>query len=543
MKIITITLLFLAVFNIIGCYDDKGNYDYKQVNDIEISFPPYDFRQVIGDTFRLYPQFTYKYKDTSNLNLKYEWTVGKRIIGQNRQLVWKIDTSDQVDIALRVINIDDQMVYMATTTVRPTSIYTKENSFLVLSEKNGKSNLSFIRYVEKTDANGHVIKDEFNRPILANEVYENIYNKENREELGSKPRFIQEHIAKIFPSQGHVVVFQEGGQGSVDLDGISMKKDILLVEAFTQGSYPVDFHPVNADMMTYTHLIENYDGKIYSKIKDSYELFQSGRYIHTPLLFENKEICANIINTQQQSNKPFTLLHSKGTITDPENRLLIVHDLQRRDINISGKVSALPEPVKGWPENFKPLTNLGDCQVINIGHYMTGKDTKAGYVMFLKNPDGSYLYQNFELEREYSGEKLSYPKKTIAGKEQEMLISYPIVSPVPLEECIFCTIASNQNEYIFIAHEKDIYLMDRTSPENGIRPYYTCKATVVDMDGRHVWGRQLFVGLDNGGVLILNSDKAKQLTTNAEKFLWESDSKVNLGKIVDVTLKVGGQVP
>lgn len=545
MKIIYTTLLLLVTFNFICCYDDKGNYNYKQVNDIEISFPDYDFEQVIGDTFKLYPKFTYKYKDTTNLNLSYKWAIGERVIGQNRQLVWQVDTNEQVEIALYVTNIDDNMVYMGSTIVRPTSIYTQYNSYLVLSEKNGKSILSFVKYEEKEDVSGGTIYDEFDRPVLINQVYEDIYYNENKEELGSTPLFIQEHIAKIFPSEGHVIVFQEGGQGSVDLDGISMKKDILLVESFSKGSYPVDFHPKNAEMMTYTHLIENHDGKIYSKIKESNKLFQSGYYIHTPLMFENKEVRAHIINAQLANDKPFTLLHSIGTTENPENRLLLVHDLQYSftDINVSGKVVALPEPTKGWPENFKPLTNLGDCQVINISQYTTGNSKKPGYTMFLKNPDGSYQYQAFELERKYSGEKLSYPKKTIAGKEQEMLISYPVVSPIPLEECVFCNIASHINEYIFIAYGKEIYFMDRTSPENGIRHYYSCKANVVDMDGRENAGELLFVGLDNGGVLLLNSNNAKNITTSAEKFRWESDPKIDLGKIVDVTLKVGGNVP
>lgn len=545
MKIIYITFLFLVTFNFICCYDDKGNYEYKQVNDIEISFPDYNFEQVIGETFKLYPKFTYKYKDTANLNLSYKWAIGERVIGENRQLVWQVDTNEQVEIALYVTNIDDNMVYMGSTIVRPTSIYTWYNSYLVLSEKNGKSILSFVRYDEKEDASGETIYDEFDRPILVNQVYEDIYYNENKDELGSKPLFIQEHIAKIFPSEGHVIVFQEGGQGSVDLDGISMKKDILLVESFSKGSYPADFHPTNAEMMTYTHLIENHDGKIYSKIKESYKLFQSGYYIHTPLMFENKEIRAHIINSVLANDKPYTLLHSIGTTENPENRLLLVHDLQYSftDINVSGKVVALPEPTKGWPENFRPLTDLGDCQVINISQYNTGNTKKPGYTMFLKNSDGSYQYQAFELEREYSGEKLSYPKKTIAGKEQEMLISFPITSPIPLEECVFCNIASRQNEYIFIAYGKDIYFLDRTSPENGIRHYYTCKANVVDMDGREHYGEQLFVGLDNGGVLLLNSNNAKNITTNAEKFRWESGPEVDLGKIVDVTLKVGGNVP
>ncbi len=545
MKIIYITFLFLVTFNFICCYDDKGNYEYKQVNDIEISFPDYNFEQVIGETFKLYPKFTYKYKDTANLNLSYKWAIGERVIGENRQLVWQVDTNEQVEIALYVTNIDDNMVYMGSTIVRPTSIYTWYNSYLVLSEKNGKSILSFVRYDEKKDASGETIYDEFDRPVLVNQVYEDIYYNENKDELGSKPLFIQEHIAKIFPSEGHVIVFQEGGQGSVDLDGTSMKKDILLVESFSKGSYPADFHPTNAEMMTYTHLIENHDGKIYSKIKESYKLFQSGYYIHTPLMFENKEIRAHIINSVLANDKPYTLLHSIGTTENPENRLLLVHDLQYSftDVNVSGKVVALPEPTKGWPENFRPLTDLGNCQVINISQYNTGNTKKPGYTMFLKNSDGSYQYQAFELEREYSGEKLSYPKKTIAGKEQEMLISFPITSPIPLEECVFCNIASRQNEYIFIAYGKDIYFLDRTSPENGIRHYYTCKANVVDMDGREHYGEQLFVGLDNGGVLLLNSNNAKNITTNAEKFRWESGPEVDLGKIVDVTLKVGGNVP
>jgi len=545
MKIIYITFLFLVTFNFICCYDDKGNYEYKQINDIEISFPDYNFEQVIGETFKLYPKFTYKYKDTANLNLSYKWAIGERVIGENRQLVWQVDTNEQVEIALYVTNIDDNMVYMGSTIVRPTSIYTWYNSYLVLSEKNGKSILSFVRYDEKEDASGETIYDEFDRPVLVNQVYEDIYYNENKDELGSKPLFIQEHIAKIFPSEGHVIVFQEGGQGSVDLDGTSMKKDILLVESFSKGSYPADFHPTNAEMMTYTHLIENHDGKIYSKIKESYKLFQSGYYIHTPLMFENKEIRAHIINSVLANDKPYTLLHSIGTTENPENRLLLVHDLQYSftDVNVSGKVVALPEPTKGWPENFRPLTDLGNCQVINISQYNTGNTKKPGYTMFLKNSDGSYQYQAFELEREYSGEKLSYPKKTIAGKEQEMLISFPITSPIPLEECVFCNIASRQNEYIFIAYGKDIYFLDRTSPENGIRHYYTCKANVVDMDGREYYGEQLFVGLDNGGVLLLNSNNAKNITTNAEKFRWESGPEVDLGKIVDVTLKVGGNVP
>ena len=62
------------------------------------------------------------------------------------------------------------------------------------------------------------------------------------------------------------------------------------------------------------------------------------------------------------------------------------------------------------------------------------------------------------------------------------------------------------------------------------------------MNGRDYYGIQILIGLDNGGVLLLNTEEAKQLETDQEKFLWESDVNVNLGKIVDITLKVGGYI-
>ena len=62
------------------------------------------------------------------------------------------------------------------------------------------------------------------------------------------------------------------------------------------------------------------------------------------------------------------------------------------------------------------------------------------------------------------------------------------------------------------------------------------------MSGRDYYGTQILIGLDNGGVLLLNTEEAKQLETDQEKFLWESDVNVNLGKIVDITLKVGGYI-
>lgn len=546
MKFINTILLFLTIFNFIGCYDNKGNYDYKKINDIEIEFyPEVTTTQIVGDTLKVFPKFKYTSNDTSDLKLQYEWSYAGKTLSHERELSWIIDTTVRDYLVLRVTNIENNSTYIQSKEITPTSIYTGAPNYLVLSEKNGKSLLTYIRTRYKKDENGDNVKDEFGRTVLDNQVIEDVYFKENKEELGSHPLFLQEHISRVEQSQGHVIVFQEGGQGSVDLDGIYMTKDILLVESFSGKTYPEDFHPVNAEMMVYAHMIENYDGKIYSKIKDTYELFQSGYYIHTPLFFEEKEVRGSLINSQREQNKDFTLLLSRGTQEEPENRLLLIHDFQnsRNEIKISGKVVALPTPKEGWPENFIPLTDLGDSKVLHVG-YVAIESNEAGYTMFLKKSDGTYQYQYFEIQREYSGEGLFYSTGRIPGADtnSEMLFSSPITSPIPLEECVFCTLASRQNKYVFIAHGKEIYFMDRDIPQNGIRHYYTCKANVVDMNARTYKGDQMIIGLDNGSVLLLNTNGAKQIESNAEKFLWESNSKINLGRIVDVTLKVGSSV-
>lgn len=541
----TILILFLLIASLFftGCYDDKGNYDYKKMNEVTINFSELDGMQAEGERLVFEPKYTYSFGDSVGLNATYEWTFGKKVIGTSRKLNWLIDTMGRDNMTLRVTDVDNGVVAMATRTMIIKSIYSPDEGFMVLSEKNGKSWLSLVSYGKKKDANGESVKDEDGDYIYECKVTEDVYKKENGEELGSHPLFLREHIASINYTQGHLTVFQEGGQGSVDLDGITMKKDISLIESFTGQAYPEDFHPVDAELMSWVHLIQNYDGKIYTKIKETRELFQSGYYIHTPLLFEQKEVRADmLIPMRKMQDKHYVLLHSIGTEKAPENRLLVVYNyknLKNDDINSAGKILTMPEPIYGWPDNFVPLTDLGDNQVIDVAYMYTINgwgDGDANYGMFLKTSEGKYLYQYFELEEEYGTDNLSYLQDE--GKEGLSVWELKNV-PVPLEDCVFWTLPSSSNRYVFIAYGRDIYYLSLDDPQNGIRHYYTCKSNVVKMAGQDYNGEHLMVALENGGLLFLNVYQAKNLVTDEEKFIWESGADVNLGKIVDIITKVG----
>ena len=58
---------------LVGCYDDKGNYDYKEVNTIEgLSFMPEPIVVEEGNSYR------YEYRQPSQEELKVIYSPGDR---------------------------------------------------------------------------------------------------------------------------------------------------------------------------------------------------------------------------------------------------------------------------------------------------------------------------------------------------------------------------------------------------------------------------------------------------------------------------------
>lgn len=90
MKLKLIILFLAVVVGLYSCYDDKGNYDYKELTSIEIE----EFSTIhltLGDTLRINPVFTYSSADTV-MNLEYTWTLGGKVIGKQRNLEYVPDS-------------------------------------------------------------------------------------------------------------------------------------------------------------------------------------------------------------------------------------------------------------------------------------------------------------------------------------------------------------------------------------------------------------------------------------------------------------------
>lgn len=516
--------LILLLIGLSSCYDDKGNYDYIDLNMIKIKESYYNSSLSIGDTLRISPVFEYKYLDTLNMRLTYSWTFCERLIGTDRNLVWVVDTSAEEYIKLRVHDEDHDVIYLKGYHMKIQTPYVQPG-WLVLTEKDGESSVTFMREIEKEDP------ENPDKDIYDYKIYENPYKQVNHSSLGSRPVKMVQHFARRTEADGSILVLQDGAE-SVDVNGTTFGKEIDLHQAFLDQTYPPGFRAVDAHFMAWTDLIQNDDGKIYSRQKLVYTLFHSGYFIPKPLEFEQEEIRGDIIMSVFRNSK-FCLVYDKGVRGD-KKRFLVVYDMEGANglEFAKGKVGGLPVPVGGWPENFAPLTGLGNKELVYAGYNMSDSWTGLGYFMLLKDMEtGEYTGQQFFLERDYNTTAMMYTKD-VNGRDRVSV--HPMPAGFRYENCVIYSVPREQNPYVMIADGLTLYLFNRENPQDGLARYYQFEAPVVGMNAEMYGGEHLGVALSNGQVVILDIEDGKNKVSRPddEKLIWRTDlKKDNLGNI------------
>lgn len=92
MKHIFRTVIFSVLVAISSCAEDKGNYNYHNVNDIEITGIPSDTSVVNLEVLGITPVFTHSLSGNEE-DLEYSWTVRGVEIATTRNLNFEIPTS------------------------------------------------------------------------------------------------------------------------------------------------------------------------------------------------------------------------------------------------------------------------------------------------------------------------------------------------------------------------------------------------------------------------------------------------------------------
>ena len=517
--------LAVLILSFIGCYDDKGNYDYADLNEIRIEEFNYISSPTLGDTIRIVPKFTYSKGDNSNVELSYEWTFAGKVIGNERNLEWIIDTMTKAYCILRVTDHKYNVQYMQTTQLNITTPYVN-NGWYILTEKNGYSSLSYIREIQDDETN-----------IYHNRIYENLYKTVNKEEMGSGPLKLHEHFGRRTTPPAQLLVLQSGGQGDIDVNSTTFEKDINLKQAFIGGNYPVDFRPVNAMFMQWVDLLQNHDGKIYSRVKQTNELIHSGFFIQTPMKIEEHEIYGELIHSRIGDTQ-YCLVHEKGTSQAPQNRFLVVFDVKNtfQDVYAMGKVEVLPDPNDGWPKQYIPANNLGNHTLIHCGYIFQG-NTSCQYFLVLKdNITNKYYQEQFILKRDYSSTGLTYEFPGTAYAELPQQASDG--TPLKYEDCVIYNLPYKSKPFVMIAQGKDLFIYNLNNPENGVKPYYHFEdSEIACMNAENYNSNRLGIVLKNGRVIIL---EVNGLNLEKEKLLWEMPKGTSLGdKIINILFRIG----
>lgn len=134
-----------------SCYDDKGNYDYHEINDIVITTSEYSYttpKEGMTNTVVITPTITQTIT-TGTENLAYEWkrqmsTLTWEVVGHEPTYTLTITSSDTQPIVLRlaVTDTDQDIITYEEITVKP--IFKFNQSWFLLQDVDGQAVLGCV---------------------------------------------------------------------------------------------------------------------------------------------------------------------------------------------------------------------------------------------------------------------------------------------------------------------------------------------------------------------------------------------------------------
>ena len=234
MKRINYFFFILIVSICVSCYEDKGNYDYIDIENIEIE-KFVSVYKTLGDTVKIEPKFNIDLPENASY-LSYEWSIDgkKRPEDPNwnsRNFFWIADEIiSTFNLILKVTDERYGISYMQQGYISISGEFDASFSWMILSEQEGKTMLSFFKTVDTEWS-----ADWSSMTITEWKEYKDLYPSRNGGiELGQGPISMREHYCADYDVRaGNIWIFSESG--AVDLEGVGLTKDIDLNQTFMGG--------------------------------------------------------------------------------------------------------------------------------------------------------------------------------------------------------------------------------------------------------------------------------------------------------------------
>lgn len=531
MKRIIFLLFSMSVF-LIGCYEDKGCYDYKDIQNFQIKFPTNSVRnKTVGDTIRINPEFDIDVPDDASY-LTYVWTVAGETRPDDphwnsRNFFWIADKMMSEEyIVLEVTDTRYGVTYMQEAFCTITGEFDAWMSWTILSkDTDGRTMLSFFRSMNQDFADDGTIY------LPEVKIYKDLYPFRNGgENLGNGPLGMLEHFSRDDNTVGQYWIFTE--EGAVDLDGEGFEKDIELGQTF-MGGMPTDVKIQGGVCMIWVDVMYDQHGRLYSRVKADAGLFNSDYFLPDPVKYEGEvlEQCEPILGRYMNEVSHYT------PIIDRKNsRMLAIMDGDNGEWNEdplrdAAEIIGFPSSVSdGIPDNYIPLDDFRGYEVLSMQYILFGQGwrQKPGFVVLFKDGAGNLWLEEFMLTHE---------RDVIHGNYLEIsqvkVYSVQGLGTIP---SLMATPSSPISRYSFFAIGNQVWMYNRDDGSLGVYQEFDAKVTAMECESYGNWF--LTVGLENGEFYVLSIVNAKNRPED-QRIIAQLPREMRLGEIIQINYKLG----
>ena len=275
MKNIMTFLLGIITFSFFACFEDDGNYDYKDLNmhEITIRFSSYTYSAYAGEPVVFKPQVIYANEEqkTSGDTNMYKWSYYFDDLGC-------VCTERDMNVVLSGVELNkayDGIVIAEDTLTgayysqRISFSYTSQYKvgWVILSDNGGKSTLNLVRL-----QNGEWYTDK--------DIYQTLYQKD----LGTQPvGLIGNRVGRY-----EIRVLQDGPEGDLVLLGDGTCELVgTFADEFVDGKYPEGFRPKGFSVGSYVAVMTGENGNLYTKV---FEEYAYEYFVNVPLELNNEPL-------------------------------------------------------------------------------------------------------------------------------------------------------------------------------------------------------------------------------------------------------------
>ena len=490
-----------------GCYEDKGNYDYIPLNEVKITLNPVNTKGYLGERYTYSPQIEFS-NSADSADFEYWWEAknaedGVDTVTIGRDLDFTGYLTGEVELRCCVKELATGVI--TSETMKITFASALSQGWLILSDKNGVSTLSYIR-PEYDDAGNRLFTPFVD---LYKQLYPNL-------QLGTNPTSLRQVFADNYEENATLVLV--GQDEPLYLDGASYVKLLDLKNEF-MGGQPANFTYKDYGWGWTLDVFLSQDGTVYvRKLDDTYVLLLTEQIPTIPLQYEGKTLKIEQIIAPPVNNAKVKALYDKEN-----NRILWVDNT--RGVSVAAFYSFLEGTTQ---EDCVDLSNFDGWELV---HAQAGFNDQW-------NGGSSYCPMMFLFKK---GDKM---------KIQTMRVHYSTSAGVTLRNVevkefptelitsdmkYFYEDSRNYHNYLYIAQGNKLYWYNYA--RNEMKLFHELKVgdEVVDIDFNTKFN-ELGILTKQGDFIVLNHSTTALVFGEPAQVKW-TYSNPEIGTGVDLMYK------